>query len=194
MRGFWWSSSKDWYFKWNILLQCMKNCSAARTGKSLVTPLHAGEKTNWVTKNSIRGTDEQNEKETKSIWGEKKHRLTKGGTLTIHHRDLQKHSHLPRNELDGQTQMSASGKGAWPCELPPAQDPGYCLSFRQMQTPIKAKPGPDPLIILSISFPSFELFISASHRTFPFDRGDSCRKKLWGGWLALLPVAELPLE
>lgn len=36
----------------------------------------------------------------------------KGGTLTIHDRDLQKHSHLPRNELDGQTQMSASGKGA----------------------------------------------------------------------------------
>lgn len=45
----------------------MKNCSAARTGKSLVTPLHAGEKTNWVTRNSIRGTDEQKEKETKSI-------------------------------------------------------------------------------------------------------------------------------
>lgn len=31
------------------------------TGKSQVTPLHAGEKANWVIRNSIRGIEEQNE-------------------------------------------------------------------------------------------------------------------------------------
>lgn len=142
-----------------------------------------------------RGTKWGREKkETKSVWGEKKHRPMKGGALTMPHRDLQQHSHLPWNELYGQRRVSASGKGAWPWELPPVQDPAYCPSFRQMQPHKKSNLVPDPLIILSISFPSFELLISASHRTFPFNRGDSCRKNLWGVWLSLLPVAELPLE
>lgn len=90
-------TNKGRYFKWNILLQRIENCSAARTGSGEVTPLHAGEKANWARKEtSVRGTDEQHEEGKRKVQnqmlGEKKRRLMKGAALTMSHRELQQHS------------------------------------------------------------------------------------------------------
>ena len=63
-------------------------------------------------------SEEQSEEGKRKIQnrmlGEKKQRLVKGATLTMSQWALQQHSYLPKNKLDGQTWVTASGKGTWP--------------------------------------------------------------------------------
>lgn len=168
IRGFWGSSSNDWYLKWNILLQCIKNCSAARTGKSLVTPLHAGEKANWVIRNSIRGTEEQNEE------GKRK---THEGRNSVHAPQGPPAALTPAQGWALRTNTSVSPRQRSPTPWAPTSTGSWLLPFLQTDAnPHKSKSG-SWSSDYSIYFSSFELFISALHRTFPFNRGNSCRKK-----------------